>query len=731
VRFSLSAAVIVLTLTVPTRTTSEVGFLESASLRPETDLRGRFQQQPITLEELQLAGDSVPRDRALLERAYASTSVAIRATAVRLLGRMETTFPNKSAADAWFGLDDADPTVRREAANAIGQGHAGDAALSAADSAKVNGRDRALLEARIRTERDDAVVGTLLQALGRLHFDAAGTTEIEHYLLAHATGAAARRLGAEFGLLALTVPRDVKARLDPATRVRLRQFATTVTTGATDTDVRVRRLAMNLLQVLNDTDTPTIAAAAKDPDWQVRRFAVMMTSLGNAALRPMFDQVLKDEAVQVRWEALRVAARGMTPCTALISATDDSEPAVVIQALGLLKASCPERDAIVKKITPIAESLRTVTDTWQVPAAALAALAKFAPAEARRLNAIAVEHKTWEVRAAAAAVVRAVIVGMTPKLFGDRAIIVRLAHDPVANVRNAAIEALQSFGDQANVGHAAIDALESNDHQLVRTAARALNAPPVQGLDPAAPSIERKTSALLAALGRLTKLGKDNSRDARLAIIEAFRNALYSASVERLRPYLTDYDPAIAASAAAIMNAKGPLIAKDKGTTFAEVAASPHLRPLEQPTLADLRALPTHATIKMVDGSLIELELLPLDAPVTVWRFASLAKKGYYNGLTFHRIVPNFVVQGGSPGANEYLGDTRFMRDEEGLASQVRGAVGISTRGRDTGDAQIFIDLVDVPRLDHDYTVFARVQSGMAAVDRMLEGAKIASVTVR
>jgi cyclophilin family peptidyl-prolyl cis-trans isomerase len=105
-----------------------------------------------------------------------------------------------------------------------------------------------------------------------------------------------------------------------------------------------------------------------------------------------------------------------------------------------------------------------------------------------------------------------------------------------------------------------------------------------------------------------------------------------------------------------------------------------------------------------------------------VLRFAHLAASGYYNGLTFHRVVPNFVIQGGSPGANEYIGDAAFMRDEVGTWPHVRGAVGISTRGRDTGDAQIFIDLVDNPRLDHDFTVFAQVLSGMDVVDAILEG---------
>src|SRR6185369_14920300 len=125
----------------------------------------------------------------------------------------------------------------------------------------------------------------------------------------------------------------------------------------------------------------------------------------------------------------------------------------------------------------------------------------------------------------------------------------------------------------------------------------------------------------------------------------------------------------------------------------------PRRRAPEQPTEADLRALPTRATITMDSGSVIELDLLVDQAPITVARFVKLARAGYYNGLTFHRVEPLFVIQGGSPGASEFVGDARFMRDEVGTARHLRGAVGISTRGRDTGDAQIFIDLLDQARL--------------------------------
>jgi cyclophilin family peptidyl-prolyl cis-trans isomerase len=92
--------------------------------------------------------------------------------------------------------------------------------------------------------------------------------------------------------------------------------------------------------------------------------------------------------------------------------------------------------------------------------------------------------------------------------------------------------------------------------------------------------------------------------------------------------------------------------------------------------------------------------LLTDKAPVAVAVFAQLSEAGEYDGLTFHRIVPNFVIQGGSPGADEYDGRSRdFMRDEPGFARNAGGTIGISTRARDTGDAQIYFNLVDNFRL--------------------------------
>jgi cyclophilin family peptidyl-prolyl cis-trans isomerase len=111
-------------------------------------------------------------------------------------------------------------------------------------------------------------------------------------------------------------------------------------------------------------------------------------------------------------------------------------------------------------------------------------------------------------------------------------------------------------------------------------------------------------------------------------------------------------------------------------------------------------------------------------------RILALAQSGYYDGLVWHRVEPDFVVQGGGLGANEYAGNPRFLRDELGTVPHVRGTVGMSTRGHDTGDAQWFFNLRDNRRLDRDYTLFAEVVEGIDVVDGILEGDVISHMEV-
>jgi cyclophilin family peptidyl-prolyl cis-trans isomerase len=128
-------------------------------------------------------------------------------------------------------------------------------------------------------------------------------------------------------------------------------------------------------------------------------------------------------------------------------------------------------------------------------------------------------------------------------------------------------------------------------------------------------------------------------------------------------------------------------------------------------------------------GGSFDVRLRGDAAPITAARILDLARTGYYDGLTWHRVENDFVIQGGSRGHNEYVGLNRYFRDELGAVPHLRGTVGMSTRGHDTGDAQWFINLKDNLRLNSDYTVFAEVVEGIDVVDGILEGDVIETIT--
>jgi cyclophilin family peptidyl-prolyl cis-trans isomerase len=125
----------------------------------------------------------------------------------------------------------------------------------------------------------------------------------------------------------------------------------------------------------------------------------------------------------------------------------------------------------------------------------------------------------------------------------------------------------------------------------------------------------------------------------------------------------------------------------------------------------------TNATIETSQGT-IELELFDEDAPKTVANFVELAGKGYYDGLTFHRVIPDFMVQAGCPRGDGTGGPGYEFEDEANDHRVVRGALAMANRGPDTNGSQFFIVTADeCPWLDGRHTVFGRVTTGMDVVD--------------
>ncbi|MFN8187502.1 MAG: peptidylprolyl isomerase [Gaiellales bacterium] len=125
----------------------------------------------------------------------------------------------------------------------------------------------------------------------------------------------------------------------------------------------------------------------------------------------------------------------------------------------------------------------------------------------------------------------------------------------------------------------------------------------------------------------------------------------------------------------------------------------------------------TNATINSSKG-VIELELFEEDAPKTVANFVELAGKGYYDGLTFHRVIPDFMIQGGCPTGDGTGGPGYEFEDERSGHPVVRGAIAMANRGPNTNGSQYFIVTADeCSWLDGKHTVFGRVSSGMDVVD--------------
>ena len=137
------------------------------------------------------------------------------------------------------------------------------------------------------------------------------------------------------------------------------------------------------------------------------------------------------------------------------------------------------------------------------------------------------------------------------------------------------------------------------------------------------------------------------------------------------------------------------------------------------------------ATIKLENGNDIRVEFYPEDAPKTVENFVTLAKKGFYDGLVFHRVVPDFVVQGGDPKGNGTGGPGYTIKAEFNKQKHVRGVVAMArTQAPNSAGSQFYITLAPAHFLDGQYTVFGRVTSGMEVVDKIRVGDKMKSVKI-
>ncbi|MES2525304.1 MAG: HEAT repeat domain-containing protein, partial [Gemmatimonadota bacterium] len=502
----------------------------------------------------------------------------------------------------------------------------------------------------LTNERDGRVRGVVYETVGRVR----STPDSAEALLTRGLGESSvdARAGAARGLESLIRRTGRTARPVEATVLALRRAA--LDASREPIGVELRENALLALAAAGDRDSATANAALRDPSEQVRRVAVSIAR-----------RFVDDPSYIVRLQALRYAGS----CERLIAATADREEHVVLAAIDSLGGRACDRSALTR--------LSDAGRTWRMAAHAIVSLAKQAPDSARARVVRLARSPVWQARTYAVAAAR---------VLGDSATLATLARDREPNV---AIAAMRNQDD-------AMRALGSNHAGLIMAGVDQLAGNPVRTTALPAPVID----AMLTTLDRLSATGRVTVRDPREKILTALAKQTDSTRIiPRLRARLSDPDPVVAAAAAAIISAF-------RGPSGAVSPATRKYTPPPLPSQAFVRALRGATAELRVRGiGTVTMQLLTDDATVTVATFAALADSGRFNGLTFHRIVPNFVVQGASPGADEYDAlTTWFMRDELGLTRNSRGTFGTSTRGRDTGDGQIFINLIDNFRLDHDYT---------------------------
>ncbi len=149
------------------------------------------------------------------------------------------------------------------------------------------------------------------------------------------------------------------------------------------------------------------------------------------------------------------------------------------------------------------------------------------------------------------------------------------------------------------------------------------------------------------------------------------------------------------------------------------------------PADAQEKRMHPFAVIVMEKGGEIRVELFPEDAPKTVESFVALAKKGFYDGLTFHRVVPGFVTQGGDPKGDGTGGPGYTLKAEFNKRRHVRGTLAMArAQHPDSAGSQFYICFAPAPHLDGQYTVFGQVVSGMEVVDRVRVGDRMKTIRV-
>ena len=315
--------------------------------------------------------------------------------------------------------------------------------------------------------------------------------------------------------------------------------------------------------------------------------------------------------------------------------------------------------------------------------------------------------------------------------------------DPDWRVR-AAIASSMAALDREAAEPRLMAMLKDSDLRVVPAVLSALVAIKAERLDPvllewlAHPDVVIR-SAAASGLGDLKPAGgdralidafhaavRDDAYGARSAALDALAKYGPAAAGPVLREALADKDWAVRVRAAALLAPADP--SADLAAAIRPAPTGRERSFYNEPELI----VPTVSPRVYLDTSRgrIEVELAVIDAPLTCLTFMTLARKGFYNGVRWHRVVPNFVVQAGDPRGDGEGGPGFTIRDEINQLPYRRGTLGLALEWADTGGSQFFLTHAPQPHLDGRYTVFGQIVRGLDVLDRIQPDDVIARILV-
>jgi HEAT repeat protein/cyclophilin family peptidyl-prolyl cis-trans isomerase len=492
--------------------------------------------------------------------------------------------------------------------------------------------------------------------------------------------------------------------------VRLKAFpqlASAVLDESGQPRVRWWPVAFALQRLENPRGLNALMTLAQDPNSYTRAFAVKgLGALKDRAALPVLMPLLSSGERSVLVETIRALGRIGDPSAArpLIRFLNDSatDPTVRLEAAGAIGG------IHVPEVTDVLFDV-LADPTPAVRGAALRSLAALDEAHFLLVLSGLDPDPDWSVRATLATILGG--------LRSDIAVphLEQMLSDNDQRVIPSVLGALVKL-KAPNAPVILVERLKADDPIVRGAAAEGLGA-----LKPASGP---------AALTEAYRFGqRDSTYTARTAALAALAQYGPAVATPVLTSAFADKDWAVRVRAAMLLKQIDPAAGADADT---RIRPAPTTLPADtyiSPRIVS-PAVSTEVYLDTDRGS-IKIEMAVLDAPLTVENFLSLARKGYFNGLSVHRVVPNFVIQDGDPRGDGEGGPGYTIRDELNERPYLRGTVGMALDPwPDTGGSQYFITHSPQPHLDAKYTVFGRVVEGMEIVDQIQQWDVIRTVRV-